>query len=188
MMTIFRLFSTFFRIGLFTFGGGYAMIPMMQSEIVDRHKWLSGEEMADVIAVAQTTPGVFAINMSTYVGYKMAGLCGALVASLAAALPSLVIILLVAIFFRHFQDNPVVAAVFAGIRPAVVALIAVPTFNMARTVGIGWKNCWIPILSALAIWALGISPILIILIAGVAGYVYGRMKKTKRQDAVEDEK
>ena len=90
------------------------------------------------------------------------------------ALPSFIIILLIAMFFRQFQDNHVVAAVFRGIRPAVVALIAVPTFNMARKAGIGWANCWIPILGALAIWAFGVSPIAIIVIAGVFGWLYGK--------------
>lgn len=176
MMTI-DLFATFFKIGLFTFGGGYAMIPMMQREVVEKHKWFSAEEMMDVIAIAQTCPGVFAINVSTFVGYKMGRTFGAIMASLATALPSFVIILLIAMCFRHFQDNPVVAAIFRGIRPAVVALIAVPTFNMARTVGIGWSNCWIPIAGAIAIWAFGVSPMLIIIAAGVGGYVYGLLKK-----------
>ncbi len=174
-MLIIELFKTFFRIGLFTFGGGYAMIPMMQSEVVSRHKWLTEVEMMDVIAVAQTCPGVFAINVSTFVGYKLRKTAGAIAASLAAALPSFLIILLIAMFFRHFQDNAAVAAIFRGIRPAVVALIAVPTFNMARTAGIGWANCWIPIAGALAIWAFGVSPILIIMAAAFGGYIYGKL-------------
>ncbi len=176
-MILVELFKTFFKIGLFTFGGGYAMIPMMESEVVGRHKWLTQEEMVDVVAVAQACPGVFAINVSTFVGYKLRGRWGAILTSLAAALPSFVIILLIAMFFRHFQENPVVAAIFRGIRPAVVALIVVPTFNMARSVGIGWANCWIPIMGALAIWAFGVSPIIIILLAGVCGYIYGRVIK-----------
>ncbi len=174
-MLIAELFKTFFKIGLFTFGGGYAMIPMMESEVVGRHRWLTREEMADVIAMSQTCPGVFAVNVSTFVGYKLAGTTGAVFASLATALPSFLIILMIAMFFRYFQDNAVVAAIFRGIRPAVVALIAVPTFNMARTVGIGWANCWIPILGALAIWAFGVSPILILLLAGVCGYLYSKV-------------
>ncbi len=177
MMILFRLFSTFFRIGLFTFGGGYAMIPLMESEIVDRRKWLDKAELLDAIGVAQAIPGVFAINMGTYVGFRLCGTVGAVAASLAVALPSFVIILLIAMFFRYFQDNPVVAAIFRGIRPAVVALIAVPTFNMARTVGIGWANCWIPIASALVIWAFGVSPVYIIIAAGFAGWIYGRLIK-----------
>ena len=144
----YALLKTFFKIGIFTIGGGYAMIPLIQKEVVERHKWLSEEDMLDVIAIAQSCPGVFAINVSTFVGYKLSKLQGAIVATLGAALPSFIIILLIAMFFRHFQDNPVVVAMFRGIRPAVVALIAVPTFNMAKSAKVTWTNCWIPVACA----------------------------------------
>ena len=173
----FALFKTFFKIGIFTIGGGYAMIPLIQKEVVERHKWLSEEDMLDVIAIAQSCPGVFAINVSTFVGYKLSKLQGAIFATLGAALPSFIIILLIAMFFRHFQDNPVVAAMFRGIRPAVVALIAVPTFNMAKSAKVTWTNCWIPVACALAIWALGVSPIFIIIIAALCGFLYGKLIK-----------
>ncbi len=173
----FALFKTFFKIGIFTLGGGYAMIPLIQKEVVERNKWLTEEEMLDVIAIAQSCPGVFAINVSTFVGYKLQHRQGALFATLGAALPSFIIILLIAMFFRHFQDNPVVAAMFRGIRPAVVALIAVPTFNMAKSARVTWLNCWIPIFSALAIWAMGVSPIVVILVAALGGYLYGKLIK-----------
>ena len=165
------MFFTFFKIGLFTLGGGYAMIPLIEKEVVDNHKWMTREELLDVIAIAQSCPGVFAINVSTFVGYKLRKTRGAILTSLGTALPSFIIILLIAMFFRQFQDNPVVAAMFRGIRPAVVALIAVPTFNMARNARVGWANCWIPVAGALAIWAFGVSPIAIILIAGLGGWL-----------------
>lgn len=168
------MFFTFFKIGLFTLGGGYAMIPLIEKEVVDNHKWMTREELLDVIAIAQSCPGVFAINVSTFVGYKLRKTRGAILTSLGTALPSFIIILLIAMFFRQFQDNPVVAAMFRGIRPAVVALIAVPTFNMARNARVGWANCWIPVAGALAIWAFGVSPIAIILIAGLGGWLYGQ--------------
>lgn len=174
---MFEAFKTFFKIGLFTLGGGYAMIPIIQEEVVERHKWIDKEQMLDLIAIAQSCPGVFAINISTFVGYKIGKVKGALCTTLGAALPSFLIILLIAIFFRQFQDHPTVAAIFRGIRPAVVALIAVPTFNLAKTAKIGWANCWIPIVSALAIWAMGVSPLVIIIVAAVAGYLYGRFIK-----------
>lgn len=175
------MFFTFFKIGLFTLGGGYAMIPLIEKEVVDNHKWMTREELLDVIAIAQSCPGVFAINVSTFVGYKLRKTRGAIYTSLGTALPSFIIILLIAMFFRQFQDNPVVAAMFRGIRPAVVALIAVPTFNMARNARVGWANCWIPVACALAIWAFGVSPIAIILIAGVSGWLYGRYIKPTEQ-------
>ena len=176
-------FKTFFKIGLFTLGGGYAMIPLIEKEIVDRHRWMAREELMDVIAIAQSCPGVFAINVSTFVGYRLRKTRVAGCTTLGTALPSFVIILLIAMFFRRFQDNAIVAAMFRGIRPAVVALIAVPTFNMARSARISITNCWIPIVSALAIWALGVSPIAVIIIAGTGGWIYGRyICRTKEKD------
>jgi chromate transporter len=170
-------FKTFFKIGIFTLGGGYAMIPLIEAEVVDKHKWISKEEFLDLIAIAQSCPGVFAINISIFIGYKLRKERGALATAIGTALPSFLIILAIAMFFHQFQDNPVVASIFRGIRPAVVALIAVPTFNLAKSAHISWANCWIPIGGALLIWLLGVSPIYIILIAGVCGWVYGKYIK-----------
>ena len=170
-------FLTFFKIGIVTFGGGYAMIPMIEEEVVNKHHWTDKEELLDLIAIAQSCPGVFAINISTFIGYKLNKKTGALCTTLGAALPSFIIILLIAMFFHQFADNKVIAAMFRGIRPAVVALIAAPTFRLAKTANISLTNCWIPIACALAIWALGVSPILIIVVAAVAGYVYGQFIK-----------
>ena len=166
-------FKTFFKIGIFTLGGGYAMIPLIEEEVVNKKQWVSKDEMLDLIAIAQSCPGVFAINIATFIGYKLQKTRGAICTTVGTALPSFLIILAIAIFFSAFKDNPVVAAMFRGIRPAVVALIAVPMFRMAQQAKIGWSNAWIPIVSALLIWALGVSPIYIILIAGIAGYLYG---------------
>ena len=170
-------FKTFFKIGIVTFGGGYAMIPLIEEEVVNKHHWVKKEELLDLIAIAQSCPGVFAINISTFIGYKLNKRKGALCATLGAALPSFIIILLIAMFFHQFKDNPVIAAMFRGIRPAVVALIAVPTFRLAQSAKITLTNCWIPIACALAIWALGVSPIIIIVVAAVTGYVYGQFIK-----------
>lgn len=166
-------FKTFFKIGLFTIGGGYAMIPLIEEEVVNKHKWIAKEELLDLIAIAQSCPGVFAINLSVFIGYKLRKVRGALVTALGTALPSFLIILAIAIFFQQFSDNKVIAAIFRGIRPAVVALIAVPTFNLARRARLNRYTLWIPIVSALAIWWLGVSPIWIIIIAGLGGYLYG---------------
>ncbi len=170
-----NLFATFFRIGLFTLGGGYAMIPLIEAEVVDRRKWIDKTLFLDLIAIAQSCPGVFAINLSIFIGYRLKGLKGAVLTTMGTAMPSLLIILAIAMFFQHFQDVPWVAAAFAGIRPAVVALIAAPTFNMARRAKISFINCWIPIGSALLIWALGVNPIYIILAAGIGGLIYGKL-------------
>ena len=168
-------FKTFFKIGMFTLGGGYAMIPLIEEEVVNRHRWIDRKEMLDLIAIAQSCPGVFAINISIFVGYKLNKVRGAVATALGTALPSFLIILAIAIFFHQFEDNRVIAAMFKGIRPAVVALIAVPTFNLAKRAQLNWFTIWIPVVSALLIWLLGVSPIWIIIAAGVGGYIYGKV-------------
>lgn len=162
---------------MFTIGGGYAMIPLIEAEVVEKKKWIDKKMLLDLIAVAQSCPGVFAINISIFIGYKLRGVKGALVAVSGTALPSLICIMLIAMFFQNFQHVPWVAATFAGIRPAVVALMAIPTFNMMRQARISLLNCWIPIASALLIWGLGVNPIYIILAAGIGGYMYGLFLK-----------
>lgn len=174
---MFEAFLTFFKIGLFTIGGGYAMIPMIEEEVVRKRNWVSREEFLDIIAIAQTCPGVFAINISIFIGYKIKRTPCALVASLGTALPSFLIILLIAMFFYQFQDNRVINAIFQGLRPAVTALVAIPVFTLARNAHINLANCWIPLVTGVLIAFLGISPILIIIAAGVAGFVYGKYFK-----------
>lgn len=172
-----KFFVEFFRVGLFTLGGGYAMIPIIEDVVVRKHKWIDEETFIDLVALAQSCPGVFAVNLSTYVGYKVGKTPCALCCALGTALPSFFIILAIALFFRNFQDIGWVASTFAGIRPAVVALIAVPTFNMARTAKINIVNGWIPIVSALLIWLLEVNAIYVLLVAAVAGYIYGKFIK-----------
>ena len=172
-----ELFITFAKIGLFTIGGGYAMIPLIKQTVVDEKQWATEEELMDLIAVAQSCPGVFAVNISVFIGYRMKHLPGALMCALGAALPSFFIILAIAMFFSRFRENPVVASIFRGIRPAVAALIATPVFRMARTANINIYNVWIPIVAALAIWLLGFSPVYVILIAALGGYTYGQLLK-----------
>ena len=171
------MFNTFFKIGAFTLGGGYAMIPIIEAEVVDKYKWIEKGEFLDLIAIAQSCPGVFAINISTFIGHKLRGVNGAICTSLGTALPSFLIILLIAMFFHSFMDVHWIDAMFNGIRPAVVALIAVPTFNLAKSAHITLVNCWIPIISALLIWAVGVNPIFIIIAAGIGGYIYGQFIK-----------
>ena len=169
------MFFTFAKIGAFTLGGGYAMVPIMEKEIVDRKGWLTREEFMDILIVAQSTPGLFAINMASHIGNKARGVVGGIIGSLGVALPSIVVILLIAMFFRAFKDNVYVEKIFMGIRPAVVALIAAPCFSMARTAKITLNTLWIPIVACLLITAFGVSPIWIILVAGVLGFLWGKM-------------
>ena len=174
-----KLFSTFFKLGLFTIGGGYVMIPLIEREVVDKYRWIEKRDFVDLLAIAQSSPGVLAVNMSIFIGYKLRGVRGSVAAAVGNVLPSVVIILLIALFFNRFREYEVVNNVFMGIRPAVVALIASPVFSVAKSAKIGWTNVWIPLLSALLIVAFGVSPIYIILIAGVGGYLWGCMKGGK---------
>ena len=177
--SLFKLFTTFFRIGLFTFGGGYAMIPLIERDVVERNGWLDKDMFVDLLAVAQSAPGVFAVNMAVFIGNKVRGRRGALAAAFGCVLPSVLIILLIALFFRQFRHIEVVNNVFMGLRPVVVALIAVPVFNLAKSARIGWGSAWIPLLSALLIVALGVSPVFVIIVAGLSGFVWGKIGRNK---------
>ncbi|MDR0976563.1 MAG: chromate transporter [Prevotellaceae bacterium] len=176
-MNLRQAFFVFFKIGAFTIGGGYAMVPLIQAEIVDRRRWIAEADFIDLLAIAQSSPGVLAVNIAIFVGYRLRGLRGSIVTTLGTILPSFLLILAIALFFQGFRDNPVVERIFRGIRPAVVALIAAPTFSMARSARITLRTLWIPVVSALLIWLLGFSPIWIIIAAGVGGYLYGRLRK-----------
>lgn len=171
-----QLFWSFFKIGTFTIGGGYAMIPLMEKELVDSRKWISREEFMDILAVSQALPGVFAVNMATGIGYRLRGVPGSVVSIIGNVLMPVLIILGFATCFSFLKGNPVFEAVFKGIRPAVVALIAAPVFNMAKTAGIRWRNCWIPVAAVVLIYLLGVSPTWIVLAALAGGLVYGRHK------------
>ena len=175
--SLLKLFATFSKIGLFTIGGGYAMIPMIEHDVVERNRWVEKEEFLDLLALAQSAPGVFAVNIAIFIGYKLRGIKGALFASLGSASPSVVIILMIALFFQNFREYKLVEHIFWGIRPAVVALVAAPVFSVAKTARITYTTVWIPIVAALLIVAMGVSPIYIIPGAIVAGLVYGKIKR-----------
>lgn len=171
-----KIFLTFSKIGAFTLGGGYAMLPLIEHEVVDKNLWLSKEDFLDVVAVAQSLPGIFAVNISIFIGYKLRKLKGSIVCALATILPSFLIILLIAMFFSQYKDNPVIAKLFKGIRPTIVALIAVPVFSSAKAAKITFKTAIIPILSVVLISFLNVSPVFVILIAGLAGVLYHYLK------------
>ena len=169
-----ELFKIFFRIGAFTIGGGYAMVPLIEDEIVAKRKWIKSDDFLDLLAIAQSSPGILAVNIAIFVGYRLKGMKGSLVTSLGAILPSFLMILAIALFFQQFKDNVYVEKIFKGIRPAVVALIAAPTFKLGKSAKINRYTIWIPVISALLIWLLGFSPIWIIIAAGAGGFMYGR--------------
>lgn len=167
-----KLFISFFKIGAFTFGGGWAMIPLIEREVVDKQNWIKREDFVDALAIAQSLPGVLAVNISILIGNKLRGLKGCLMATLGTILPSFLIILAIAIWFVQTYDNPVVERIFKGIRPAVVALIVSPVFSTAKTARINIKTVIIPIIVALSIWLGGVSPILFVLLGAIGGILY----------------
>ena len=153
------------------------MIPLIEEEVVNKRKWIDREAFLDLLAVAQTLPGVFAVNMSINIGYRLRKTRGAVTCALGCVLPSFLIILAIALFFHSFRDNKTMEAIFKGIRPAVVALIAAPCIKLARSARITLSNVWLPVGAALLIWLLGVSPVYIILAVGIGGYMYGRYVK-----------
>lgn len=181
MKIIFQLFITFFNIGAFTLGGGYAMLDMVEKAVVGKRHWIQKDEFWDLITIVQTLPGVFAVNTALYVGYKIKGVKGAIVACLGAIIPSIVIILLIAIFFTDYKNNPVIEKIFKGIRPCVVALILSPSIKICLSAHINIKTVIFPLLTVFLIWWCKISPVYIILIAVAAsiGYAFYAQKRLK---------
>lgn len=161
------MFGSFFKIGLFTFGGGYAMVPIIQREVIDRRGWIDREEFIELLTLAQSAPGPIALNTSVFVGYKMRGYAGALAALLGVVVPAFTVILIVAIYFAQFRENIYVNAAFKGMRPAVVALIVAPVISLSKGMG-AWKYL-VAALTAAVVWYGGLSPIWLIVVAAVAG-------------------
>ena len=153
------------------------MIPLIEKEVVNKKRWLKREEFLDMIATAQSVPGVFAVNMAIFTGYKLKGSKGSIVTALGVILPSFVAILAIVVFFANFKDNETVVKVFKGIRPAVVALIAVPVLTTARSAGITYKTVVIPTITAVLVWLCNISPVYIVTVAIIAGVIYQLTKK-----------
>lgn len=177
MKQYWEIFITFTKIGAFTIGGGYAMISLIEKEVVDKKKWISKNDFVDMIAVSQSAPGILAVNISILTGYKLKKNMGSVVASLGSTLPSFLIILLIAMFFQQFEHIEWIQKMFKAIRPAVVALIAVPVFTTAKAIGINIKTVVIPIAAALLIWIWGISPVYIILASAIGGLTYGYISR-----------
>ena len=179
-----ELFIVFFKIGAFTFGGGWAMISIIEKEIVDKKHWVTIEEFLDLLAVAQSIPGILAVNMAVAVGDKMRGRSGAIVSALGTIVPSFTIILFIAIFLTPdmIKNNETLNNIFRGIRPAVVALIIAPVFKTAKVAKIGWKTVAIPIVVALLLWSklpIISNPIIFIILGGLGGYLWLRHQHSR---------
>ena len=156
-------FSIFFKIGAFTIGGGYAMVPLIENEIVTKRNWIAKEDFIDLLAISQSAPGILAVNISIFIGYRLRGIRGSIITALGTILPSFLIILAIALFFHNFKDNTIVERIFKGIRPAVVALIAAPLYKMGKSAGVTRKTIIFPVIAALLVWLLNLSPIYIII-------------------------
>ena len=180
-VSLWQIFAVFAKIGAFTIGGGYAMIPIIQNEMA-RRGWISEEELPDIVALSQSAPGVMAVNISIFAGYRMRGVKGSIAATLGSITPSFLFILAIAMLFTTFKDNPWVEKAFKGIRPVVISLIAVPMVNMARKCCKTWW-AWLLAVAALVLVAfLNVSPIYILLCVIVVSFslTYYKEKKWKR--------
>lgn len=176
-----KLFTTFFKIGLFSFGGGFAMIPLIQREVIEKSRWIDEKDFLDMLVLAQSTPGPIAVNTAVFVGYKTAGVAGAIMATLGTVLPSFIIILLLALFFAEVRENRYVDAAFRAMRPAVVALIVAPLMGLVK--GMKWYLAGVSAVVAVAVWYFGVSPIYFIaagIVVGVVLAVVNGRKGAKR--------
>ena len=173
-----KIFFTFFKIGAFTIGGAYAMIPLIKREVCQKNKWLSEDEFLDGLAAAQSCPGPIAINISIYVGYHLAKGKGMAVAVIGTILPSFITILIIAMLFQQFSEIAIVRKAFHSLRAAVVALIAVPLLQMSRQAGLKLSNFWFPLAVAILVGFFAVSPIYLILIT-IAFAVYQSIRKQK---------
>jgi len=173
MRLLWDLYRAFFTIGALTFGGGYAMLPMLEREIVAKHKWSTSEELLDYFAIGQCTPGVIAVNTATFVGYKTKGIWGGIVATLGVVSPSIVIITVIAMVLSNFMDNPWVMHAFAGIRVAVCALIVSSVIKLAKS---NVKKYWhiaLAICAFVVVAVLGLSPVYVVIACAVLSFIFG---------------
>lgn len=185
MKTLFKMFFTFARIGGFTFGGGYAMLPMLQKEVVEKYKWATNDELLDYYAIGQCTPGVIAVNTATFIGYKLKGIPGAIFATLGVVTPSMIIIGLIAAFISNFRDLEVVQWAFSGVRAAVVALILSAVIKIGKKSLVDIFTVIIFLAVAVLSFVTDLSPVIFVVTAAVCGLI---IKISKEKKAKEDEK
>ena len=185
MKTLIKMFLTFARIGGFTFGGGYAMLPMLQREVVEKYKWATNDELIDYYAIGQCTPGIIAVNVATFIGYKNKGIPGAIFATLGVVTPSMIIIGLIAALVSNFRDYEVVQWAFAGIRAAVVALILSAVLKIAKKSLVDIFTVILFVAVTILSFVTDLSPVVFIVTAAVCGLI---IKLSKEKKAREDKK
>lgn len=182
------LLLSFMKIGAFTFGGGWAMISIIEREVVEKHSWIRRDEFLDLLALAQSLPGILAVNIAVATGDKTRGRSGAFAAAVGTILPSFLIILAIAIFLTPdtIKNNHTISAIFMGIRPAVVALIIAPVISVARAARLTLKTVWIPLLVALMIsldCGIASNPVIYIILGAAGGYLHFRLTSRKLADS-----
>lgn len=175
-----RMFLIFFKIGAFTIGGAYAMIPLIRRDLVQKQKWLSDDDFLDALAAAQSAPGPIAANISVYLGYRLHRFPGMLIALLGTILPSFIVMLVIAAFFGKVENLDFTRRIFHGLKPAVVALIVVPMVQMSKAAGVNLYTVWIPLLTAVLVGILGLSPVYLIL----AMIAYAVIKSLRSERAI----
>lgn len=180
MKELFDLFWTFCKIGALTFGGGYAMLPLIQREIVENKKWSTEKEILDYYAVGQCTPGVIAVNTATFIGYKLRGIIGGIVATLGVIFPSIVIILIIAAFLQNFLDLAIVQSAFAGIRVAVVALIITTVVKLIKSSIKDYLGVIIAIIAFVISAFIGLSPVYVVIAAALTGFISKGLRGDKK--------
>jgi len=176
MKKLFSMFLSFLKIGAFTFGGGYAMIPLIQAEVVDNKRWITEDDFLDILVISQSFPGAIAVNTSIFIGYKIQGIRGAVLALLGTILPSFLIILLVASYFMQFRDNYYVNLVFKGIAAAVPVMVLIAVVNLSKSIKKNYTNFFIITIVVLSISYFNIHPVLVILLSGLYGFIFFRKK------------
>ena len=177
-----ELFVVFFKVGFFTIGGGYAMLPMLRKEVVEKYDWATDEEMMDYFAIGQSTPGIIAINTATFIGYKKKGVLGAICSTLGMVTPSWIIIISIAAFYNEFSSNPYVESAFTGIRVVVVVLILNAVIKMGKSSIKNWYSLLIFLVSFILVALLNVSAIYIIIAAGILGIIINSVKEGAREN------
>ena len=188
MKELITLFTSFFKIGIMTFGGGYAMLPMLEREIVTKHKWSTMEEIMDYFAIGQCTPGIIAVNTATFIGFKKKGILGGILATLGVITPSVIIITLLAGLIEMVSGNKYVEQAFAGISVAVCALLVQAVLKMAKS---GVKDIFtaiVAVVSFILMFLLDLSPIIIVILAGVAAVIFKALTEKSTCKSGKEEK
>ncbi|NLJ38032.1 MAG: chromate transporter [Candidatus Atribacteria bacterium] len=173
-MIYFYLFLAFTRIGLLAFGGGIAVLPLIQKEIVDTYQWLTTTQFLDLVTISELTPGPIAINSATFVGYRVGGIFGAFIATGSFCLPSVIFILFISKFLSLFEGNEKVQKIMKGLRPSVIALMSLAGFSIAQNGIMDWFAVVLCVLSFILVWRKMIDPIFMLILAGFAGIVFYR--------------